>query len=480
LAPLFELRTQGEAVNVSCSQWDGRRVAGALLLVLGLGIPAGPAGGATLEEALVAAYQNNPRLLAARAELRAVDESVPQALSNWRPNVTGNVEAGKSRVESRGTTLTGAENRTPRSADITVQQPLFRGFRTLNETKQAEHQVRAQRALLLATEQQVLLDGVTVYMGVVRDKAVLELNVSNVQVLQSQLQATRDRFSVGEVTRTDVAQAEARLSRAQADRVRAEGDLDTSRAAYLNVIGEVARSVTEPQALTALPAALEEVQALATEQDPELVAAKFVERAARDNVDVVGGELLPSVNLNGTVSRAWDTNARDGRSDVDSVVARLTVPLYQSGAVTSRLRQAKQVVSQRRLEIAVARRNALEDATSAWEVLQTSRAQVRAFSAEAEANRIALEGVRQEANAGLRTVLDILDAEQELLDSQVNLVRARRDEIVAGYALLTTIGRLTAMDIGLPVEVYDATGHYDEVRNKPWGLGESLKEPAEP
>ncbi len=434
-----------------------------------------PVAAESLERALISAYQNNPTLLAARAELRAVDESVPQALSNYRPDVSMSVEIGKQSSRTKSGFFTAKENRTPRTLNwVEVDQPLFRGFRTLAETREAEHRVRAQRALLMSTEQDVLEAAATAYMDVVRDQAVLDLNINNVQVLERQLQATRDRFSVGEVTRTDVAQAEARLSRARADRVTAEGDLEASRARYENVVGARPGNLVQPPGLSELPATFEEALSLATAQNPNVISAKFIERAARDGVDIVAGELLPTISLNARVARNRETNVSDGLSDTEIVTTRIRVPFYQSGSVTSRLREAKQVVGQRRMQISVARRDAVEDATRAWEDLQTSRAEIRAFTTEANANSIALEGVEEEAAAGLRTVLDVLDAEQELLDARVNLVRAQRDEVVAGFRLLTAVGRLTAQDLGLPVEIYDPNRYYERVRLKLWGLGDGL------
>lgn len=464
-------------MNLICAnRLTGSRLLGVFVGCL-LMVVSARAQSQSLEQALISSYINNPTLLAARAELRAVDESVPQALSNWRPTVSSSAEGGKTFTKSESSFFTAEERRQPVTLNIIeVEQPIFRGFRTLAETREAENNVRAQRAILMSTEQIVLEAAATAYMDVVRDQAVLDLRVNNVQVLERELQATRDRFAVGEVTRTDVAQAEARLSRANADRVQAEGTLETSRATYENVVGEKPGKLVQPPPLGRLPGSIASVLQLAGDQNPSVISAKYVEKASRNNVDAVGGELLPSISLSGRVSRGRDTNVKDGRSDVETISTRLTIPLYQSGAVTSRLRQAKQIASQRRIEIIIARRNAVEEATRAWEALQTSRARVRAFKSEVDANQIALEGVKEEAAAGLRTVLDTLDAEQELLDAQVNLVTAQRDEVIAGFRLLTAVGQLTAGDLGLPVDIYEPTRHYENVRLKLWGLGESLQE----
>ena len=431
-----------------------------------------PARADALQDALVQAYQNNPALLAERARLRATDETVAQALSNWRPTVSISGDAG---YEYRSRTLTGAdkEGKTPlpRNAALSVDQNLYRGGQTLAATPRAENLVRSDRARLLGIEQAVMLSAATAYVDVVRDKAVVELRVNNERVLRRQLEATRDRFSVGEVTRTDVAQAESRLSRSTAERIRAEGDLVNSRAAYRNVVGTAPGKLAPAKPLRDLPANETETVSLARERNFAVIEADFVERAARDQVDQVTGELLPTVTLSGDMSRDFEGVNSDSETDTVSIIANVSVPLYQSGSVSSRVREAKQVVAQRRNERNRAVRDAREEGTRAWEDLETARAQIRSFTAEVRATTIALEGVQQEALVGSRTVLDVLDAEQELLDASVSLVRAERDEVVAAYQLRSAVGRLTAESLKLPVESYDFTSNYRRVRNKWFGLG---------
>ena len=397
---------------------------------------------------------------------------MPQALANWRPSIDLEGDASRSRTFSSARTSGGKnQNRTPRGIALNITQSLFRGFRTVAETSEAENTVSAERYRLLATEQEVLLDAATVYMDVVRDQAVLELNVGNEQVLQRQLEATRDRFQVGEITRTDVSQAEARLAGATADRVQAEGDLEAARAAYRNVIGQAPEKLSAPDAQAGLPAVKEDAIATARKDNPSVLAALFDERAARDRVAGVRGELLPTLELSGKLSRDLEAASETSRSHEKSIKATLSMPLYQAGAVHSRLREARQTVRRERLESEQARRDAEEDATRGWERLITARARVESFSAQVKANGIALEGVEREAEVGARTVLDILDAEQELLDSRVNLVGAGRDEIVATFALKAAIGQLTARHLNLPVEYYDPGRHYREVRGKWAGTG---------
>ena len=441
-------------------------------LLVGPAVLGGQARGQTLNEALAAAYANSPVLRAERAGLRATDEQVPQALSNWRPtiDVTGDIERSDTFGSNRSF---GSKDqvRTPRGVALNITQPVFRGLRTLAATRQAENTVKTARARLLSTEQDVLLDAATAYMDVVRDQAVLDLDIGNENVLRRQLEAARDRFEVGEVTRTDVSQAEARLAGATAERIGAEGDLVASRAVYRNVVGGAPRTLTAPAPLGGLPADRETALGLARDDHPDVVSAVFDERAALDRVKGVGGELLPTVSLNAKVRRDFETIATKSQFEEQSIGATLTMPLYQSGAVYSRLREAKQTVGQERLEVTQARRDVVQGVTQAWQALQTARARIVSFTAQVRANGIALEGVKREAEVGARTVLDILDAEQELLGANVDLVGAQRDEVVAAFELKAAVGQLTARQLNLPVDFYDPERHYREVRGKWFGGG---------
>lgn len=431
------------------------------------------AEGQTLEETLAAAYQNNPTLLAERARLRATDEGVPQALSGWRPVVTISGDAGWERDEGKTTANQSrrTEYLTPYGGTLSVDQNIYRGGRTVAATKRAEADVRAGRAQLSATEQQILFDAVTAHADVVRDRAVVALNKNNVRVLERQLEATQDRLRIGELTRTDLAQAESRLSRARADLTRAEGDLVSSRAVYANVVGRPAERLGAAAPATDIPAEQDEAISLAREKNFEVMRATFLVRSTEHTVREVIGELLPTVSVTASLSSRREDISRSSESDSASVLARVTIPLYQSGAVSSRVREAKQVLAQRRDERAQAIRDAVQDATRAWEALETARANIRSFTDEQRATQVALEGTEQEARAGTRTVLDVLDAEQEVLDASVNLERAQRDAVVASYQLRVAVGRLTAESLDLPVARYDPTRNYQRVRGKWFGLG---------
>ncbi len=451
-----------------------RLCAAAAVMAAGLVAGAGqPAVAQTLAEALADAYSTNPTLGAARAGLRAVNEGVPQALANWRPSVELSGSAGKARIDSETGTISNDDTLTPLSATASVIQPLYRGGRTVAATARAEQEVQAQRAALISVEQSVLLRAVTAYMNVWRAESVVAFTENNERVIERQLEATRDRFTVGEVTRTDVAQAQTRLATATAERIAAEGVLRVSQAVYEEVVGKRPGVLPSPPPLTGLPASLNEVIELSIARNPEILSANFAEKAARHRVREVTGELYPTVEIVASLSHNEEISVRNSETQRAQILAEVTIPLYQQGAVSSRVREAKQISNQRRIEIEEARRRAEQESTEAWERLQTARAQIQSFESGVRAAEIALEGVRQENEVGARTILDILDAEQELLDAKVNLVRSQRDEIVAGFAVISAIGRLTARDLELAVEVYNPELDYLNVRDSWFGLDSS-------
>lgn len=437
-----------------------------------------PAAAETLREAMALAYEGNPNLRAARAQLRAVDENVPIALSGWRPSLSVTGVASRNRNESEilsGGTGGGPVNtsgmtlRTQQTLNAQFTQPLFRGFRTVAGTSQAKNQVLAQRARLEATEAQVLLQVATAYLDVLQYQAVVDLQRNNVQVLTRQLEASNDRFRVGEITRTDVAQSEASLAASRATLVQAESSLQLARSAYLNVVGKAPEGLVQPELPGSLPPSLEEAITVSMAQNPLFLAADYSAKAADAAVTVVQGELLPSVNLNATYQRGWNTLADKSRNEQAIASAQVIVPLYQQGAEYARLRQAKHVSGQQRLLADQARLDARNTATSAWENYQSATASIEAYRAAISANEIALEGVRREAEVGSRTVLDVLNAEQAALIAQVNLVRAQRDQLVSAYQILSALGALTGADLALETRIYDPVAHYDDVKYQAFG-----------
>lgn len=444
--------------------------------------PWGAAVADSLREAFVSAYLTNPELEAARARLRQADELVPQALSGYRPQVfiDGGIEGSRGEVgvsRSSGSGTQRAPNRdgdqtakrTTKQIGLSVQQNLYAGGGTGAGVSRAENQVQAERARLIATEQNVLLDVVDAYTATWRDQAVLELALNNEQRLRRQLEAVQDRFEVGEVARTDVAQAEARLSRARADIETAKADLAASRALYKRVIGEEPQRLQEPTTLKDLPKTLADAQAIA-QSNPQITAATFDLYAARDNVDIAFATLLPSVDLQGELAYTNQPQFTTPWQQTATVGVNVSVPLYQGGGEYARVRQNRQAVREQRDLLENAHRSVQEVVSASWDRLLAASAAITAFRAEVRANQIALEGVQQEALVGARTVLDVLDAEQELFTSQVNLVRARREEILASYQLKAAVGELTAADLDLAVKPYDAEAYYESTRNRLFGL----------
>jgi outer membrane protein len=440
---------------------------GAVLLAAG-----GAARADTLGEALIDAYNGNPQILSERANLRATDEGVSQALSGWRPTVTFTGSGGVQRSESQpGSAVAPPKSfLNPYSLDVNVTQPIYPA-RVAPLTAQAEKNVEAERARNIATEQAVFFSVVQAYLDVVRDQATLELSTNNEQVLRRQLEATNDQFRVGAVTRTDVAQAEARLAAATASRQQAAGNLQVSRANYERAVGHTPSRLEPPSLRPTLPASRDEAISLAGHNNPNVIAAVFAEDAARDGVNAARAQLLPSLALVGDVNRAQDTVSRGRETTSYSLLGRLTVPLYEGGNFYSQTRQAAEVVGQRRGQTDDARRAAIQLATQAWEQVATGRAQIVSLQATIKAAEIALDGVRQEATVGSRTVLDVLNAEQELFTDRVQLVTAQHDLALAEFNLSQQIGRLTAADLRLPVKLYDVDVHYRSVRDKWLGFG---------
>ena len=339
----------------------------------------------------------------------------------------------------------------PASVELSVSQDVYPFGVTVARTKAAEQRVMAARAGLVDVEQQVLADAAEAYVVVVRDQSVVELNANNEQVLERQLQATRDRFHVGEVTRTDVSQAEARVADARASSIEAEGNLESARAAYEKVVGAPPGRLSFP-VIAAFDAP--ESAAVALERglvgNPAILRAAALESAAQRDIEVARSALLPRVSIDALARRAWDPNPFATLSDTAEIIANVTIPLYRSGEEYARLRQLRDVATQRRREVDTARREVREGVARRWEELQTAQARVTAFRASVEANDIALEGVEQEAAVGARTVLDVLDAEQELFEARVNLVRAESRAATATFQLLRVVGLMTAESLGLP------------------------------
>ena len=421
----------------------------------------------TLEEALTSAYLTNPEIVSQRAALRATDELVPIAKSGWRPTINVVSDATYSDIDG---SVGGGETFST-SNSLSIQQNLYEGGATVANTRRAERLVRVERAQLTTVEQDILLDAATAYTGLLNDLAVLELAFQNENRLKRQLRATKDRFEVGEVTRTDVAQAEASLAGAISERINASGTIDASRATFRNVIDLEPESLIPPQPLENLPASESEAQQLAEAINPSILAAQFNLAAAREDVAVAESALLPSLSANGDLNYTDEPSTSLDWQRSASIGATLTVPLYQGGAEYAQVRQNKETVRQLKSDLDAVYRAVREEVTAAWQALVTTRASIESIAEQVRAAEIALEGSRQEALVGQRTTLDVLDQENDLFQAEVDLVSAQRDEIVASYRLKAAVGELTAEGIDLPIEPYDIEANYKNVRSRWFGLG---------
>ena len=467
---------------------DGRFLAGRHIRLGAVGVSAllaslGAARGETLDSALARAYRANPTLNSQRASVRATDENVPRAKALGRPRVNATADAGIQYSETHGPQGNDTTIRSfPRGVGLTVDQNIFNGNRTDNGIRQAESQVLGARETLRNNEQTILFNGVTAYMNVLRDTAILSLQRNNVEVLEEQLRQTRDRFNVGEVTRTDVAQAESRVAGARSQAARAEADLRNSIAAYRRVIGVEPRALAPGRPIDRLlPRTVDSAVGIALNEHPAVKAALHAVDAAELQVKLTEAELYPRLDVRGAASErvagsitpgGANRNVGFGQSEtrtfVASAVATLIVPIYEGGEVYARARQAKETVGQRRLEADATSDQVRAAVVSAWGQLEAAKASIIAAQAQVEAAETALTGVREEARVGQRTTLDVLNAQQELLTARVNLIIAQRDRVVASYAVTQAMGRLSARALALNTDVYSPKTHFDQVKDL-WG-----------
>ncbi|MCV6547055.1 MAG: TolC family outer membrane protein [Cohaesibacter sp.] len=431
----------------------------------------------TLQQALALAYQNNPTLKAARAELRAINENVSQALSGYRPNVNGNGTI--TRQWTSVDQLTGPSSRNEVNSGnlgLQVDQFLFRGMRTKNGVKKAEAAVLATRATLEDTEQSILFNVASTYMDVLKDQAILELRKQNVSFLQEQVRSAKDRFAVGETISTDVAQAEARLSGAVSQVNLAKANLASSRATYQQLVGQKPGKLSAGYSVDKLlPKKLNVAVSSALAEHPAVRASQHTIDIAQMDVKIAEGELLPSLSVQGNVARSWSDQTptgaeRDTTTTSASVRGVLSVPIYQGGRVHSKVRQAKETLGQRRIQLDLTRNQVRASVISSWSIFEASIPQISAAQAQVEASRLALRGVIEERGVGQRTTLDVLNSQGELINARISLVTAQRDRIVASFRVASAVGRLTTTSLNLPVARHDPQKHYKKVRDKWFGL----------
>lgn len=434
-----------------------------------------PANAQTLEQALAAAYKNNPTLNSQRAATRATDEYVPIALAGYRPQVFGSAYVGaqwaETRVDSGYAALQGnntiSNNRTtPSGVGVTISQTIYNGLRTASSVRSAESQVKGQRELLRNTEQLVLLDAATAYMNVLQNKALVELQKQNLEALREELRAARDRFAVGEITRTDVAQAEASVADAQSSLSLAEANLNTSNAVFFQVIGLQPTKLSPGRPIDGLlPKTLPAAISSGLGSHPAVKSAEFAVDAAMANVKVAEAALSPTLTLNGSASSDYNSSQYTERQTSASATLNLSVPIYQGGSEFATIRQSKETLGQMRIEVDVNRDQVRANVVQYWGNLEAAKAAIESAQASVAANEIALRGVREEWRVGQRTTLDVLNAQTALFDARANLVIAQRDRVVASYAVLSATGQLNAGRLGLKVATYNPQVHYNQVRD---------------
>ncbi len=456
------------------------RAASAAIVVaaLALSAPLSTAVAETISGALAKAYVFSPDLGQQRAAGRAADEGVPRASSGFRPTIAATSTGGATTTVTEnpgGGALPKSVTRTntlPRTAGLTVTQTLYNGNRTANGVRQAESVSMQTREQLRLTELNVLNAAATSYMNVLRDTALVDLNQSNVRVLEEQLKQSDSRFKFGEITRTDVAQSQAALAQGQAGLSTAIANLHSSLAVYRQLIGEPPKNLAPAKSLEGmLPHALEDAIDICQREHPQIQAALHAADAAELNVKVQESALYPTATVQGSASKSWDALGVAHENITQfSAIGSLNVPLYDGGQTFASIRQAKEQYGQARLQVDLQREAVRATVVSAWGVLASSRSNIRSFQAQVRANEVALDGVRQEAKLGQRTTLDVLNAQQTLLNSRVSLVSAQRDLVVNSYNLVAAMGRLSAATLGLNVDAYDPALHFDQVKDQIWGV----------
>ena len=425
----------------------------------------------TLNEILDYTYENSWRINAERAGQRATDENVAIAKSGFRPQIAGTGSIGRSynRNKYDYTPVKTEMYKTPDDVSMQLRQPIFSGLSTVQAVNAAKNQARSGQQGLISTEQDVLLEAVASYMDVVRDIAVLKLRKNNENVLQQHLKSYRQRYKVGDLTRTDVAQSEARSEGATAARIAAEGSLKVSQAQFFSIVGLSPEDLEDMVEFKyELPPTLDQALNYALEHNPQIKAAKYAKEAAAYDVKSKKGELLPQVDVTAAAGRQHEQMTVD-RGDYWQVKANLTVPIYSAGKDYATIRQARQKENKAKILWDKTIQDVRAGVISAWEYYESTKAQLASIESQIKASKLALDGVIREAKVGSRTVLDVLDAEQEHLNNQVTLVKTHRDAIVAGYALLAAVGRLNPTDLGLSVKPYDPTAYYESVKNKWFG-----------
>jgi outer membrane protein len=447
---------------------------GGLLAAAGLAamVTAAAAQAEDLRGALVKTYSTNPTIMGQRSQLRSLDEGVAIARAGRRPQISGNAGVNQNIYSNRAGFGSGRNF----NAGVDVSYPLFNGGRVTNQIGAANERVAAGRAALRATEGDVFTEAVGAYMDVIRDRSIVALNQNQVRVLEPNLRATRDRFEVGDLTRTDVAQSEARLALARSTLATVQGRLRSSEESYRRVIGDLPADLQPPPPLPALPRTADEAVEVALVNNPDLISIAAQIRASGRDISVERAARLPTVsgvtqgdytNFLGSADDQFGGTGNANSQTTSAIGVQARIPIYQGGAVAARVRQAqaqRSVLLERGVD---AERFVVASTRAAFSSYQAALQAIESNEVAVAANTLALEGTRAEQTVGTRNVLDVLNAEQELLNSQVALVTARRDAYVAGFALLNAMGRAEAEDLNLDGGVlYDPIAHYNRTRRR--------------
>lgn len=433
----------------------------------------------TLQEALASAYLTNPTLQQARATLRATDEQVPTALAGWRPTVTGN--AGLTYYQGTNDYQGSSDqpgylriyNTPGYTAGVTIQQPIYSGGRTTASTHQAVNKVMAARANLISVEQQVFKNVVNAYVSVIEDEQLLQLNINNERVLEQQLRATNERFKVGEITRTDVAQAESAYASAKATRQQSEGTLQTAQATYMQIVGMAPPPNLVPPQPLVLPVKNEQTAAaMAVKNNPDVINALFTESSQKDSVAVAMAAIMPKISATAAYARQINQGLNHQIDENKYAMLNFNIPIYQGGSEYAAVRQAKQQAQAAHREVDIQRRTVAQDAVSNWQKFVSYQAAISSNRAAIKAGIVALDGVERQAIVGTSTTLEVLQQQQTLLQAQVALVQSLSNMVIASYNVASAIGRLTAADLQLNVPLYDDKAYYKAVKDRLWGIND--------
>lgn len=436
------------------------------VVFLGAVYPGGGAMAESLLDAMRAAYENNPALLAERARQRADDEALPQALSGYRPTVS--LDGSVGRLKQRQARPITHNDLEQRNVAVTVSQPIFRGFRTINATRRARAEVAAGQETLLDKEQSTLLDVVLAYIDVRRARRILRLRQSNVGFLQHEVEVTKARAREGELTKTDTEQARSRLYTGRATLEEARGELAAAEATYEAVVGSRPGTLAvAPPVRHLVPRSLGEATSVSDSDNPLIAAADYRRQAAKHEVAIQRGELLPTVSLDGRYERSFDSSSSVDRQDDASLKLNFSMPFYNAGTTFSKIRQARATLVQREHEYADIQRQVKASVITAWQRRLAAHKRMRAAHVGVSSAETALKGIRMEADVGERSLFDVLDAQRDVVNARVLQVTAERDFVEATFTLIAAMGRLTAEQLELETEYYDPNENYHSVRYAP-------------